>query len=186
MRRPFSTTLLALFVTIAVPGVPATAVPSPMIRGAAPGLSGVLREASLKLKLVHALGADARHVSVSISGDRALLAGVVEERSTQELAEEVALAADGIRDVENRIVARNPPSGLADAASELGDAALESRVKHALAGALGTTAASIEVEATDGVVSLRGRLRSRDSAEAAVERVRGVPGVRKVVDLLRP
>mgnify|MGYP001048711759 CR=1 FL=1 len=61
---------------------------------------------------------------------------------------------------------------------------LESRVRHVLLRAIGVPAARVEVEATDGVVSLRGQLPDRDASRLAVEAARGVPGVRRVVDLL--
>lgn len=184
MRRAIPALFLTVAVTLGPSRAAVSARPATLIRGAVPGLSDLLRGVSLKLKLVRELGADAGSVSVSVSGDRAVLGGVVEERATQELAKEVALSFEGIRDVENRILERNPSGGLAAVASEAGDAALESRVKHVLLRAVGASATRIEVEATDGVVSLRGHLPSRDESRLAVETARGVPGVRKVVDLL--
>ena len=185
MRHVMPALFLVAAATLGFPRTAVSARPATFVRGALPGLGDVLREAALKLELVRALGADARHVTVSVSGDRAVLGGVVEERATQELAEEVALSFEGIRNVENRILERNRSGALSSVAAEVGDAALESRVKHVLLRAVGTPATRIEVEATDGVVSLRGRLPDRDALRLAVETARGVPGVRKVVDLLR-
>lgn len=174
-----------LVVLSSVPLAPALAIPPPDRRSLSEEAADTLKALSLKLKLLDRLGADALGIRVSVTGDHALLSGNVAKKASQELAKEVALSVDGIRKVESRIFETAPAGGLVDAAGEVRDATLESRVKLALLSDLGKEAVRIEVEATDGVVSLRGMLEQRALAKVAVQRARAVPGVVKVVDLLR-
>ncbi len=62
--------------------------------------------------------------------------------------------------------------------------ALEMKVKNILLTHIGVNALKIEVEAVDGVVSLRGKLDSPDTSKAAIKKTRSIKGVKKVVDLL--
>lgn len=175
----------ALGVLSSIPPAPALAIP-PHERRTLPQLAAdSLKAFSLRLKLLDELGADALGIRVSVRGDHVLLSGSVSRKSSQELAREVALSAEGVRSVDSRVFETRPAGGLVDAAGEVRDAALESRVKVALLREFGSTALGIEVEATDGVVSLRGTVADPDVLKACVERARSVPGVRKVVDLLR-
>jgi hyperosmotically inducible protein len=152
--------------------------------------SATLTELRVKTALLEKLGADALAISVSVAGTRAVLDGTVEKRATQELAEEVALAVEGIASVDDRLRLEPESGGTAeratrDAGREIDDAMLESRVKLTLFNELGKHASRIEVEAVDGVVSLRGVLPDRDREKLALRTARGVSGVKKVVDLLK-
>jgi len=135
-------------------------------------------------KLGHSFGADAKSIKVTVNGSQATLTGTVAERATQELSEEVALSVSGITSVDNQLSgpSRGPIEKLR---TEAVDASLEASVKSALGRSAGTDAAhSLEVEACDGVVSLRGKLASRESAKGAIQAAEGVEGVRKVIDLI--
>jgi osmotically-inducible protein OsmY len=102
------------------------------------------------------------------------------------LAEEVARSVEGVMKVDNRleVVASGGQAG-DDVDAEASDSLLESRVKMALASEIGRHAWNVEVEATDGVVSLRGTVPDRQRREIAVKAAKNTKGVRKVVDLLK-
>jgi osmotically-inducible protein OsmY len=149
-------------------------------------------ELKVKSALLDKIGPDALGVRVTLDRTQAILTGTVEKRSTQELAEEVAKSVEGVASVDNKIrVAGGEAQGNdveraeQHVTSELDDARLESRVKLRLVGELGRRARPIEVEASDGVVSLRGPVPDRERRNLALETARGVSGVKKVVDLLR-
>ncbi|MEM9291130.1 MAG: BON domain-containing protein [Acidobacteriota bacterium] len=146
--------------------------------------------------LLQKLGADSLNIEVTVEGDRAVLSGLVEERSVQELAKEVALAVDGITTVDNRIRLEGDKDLVDSTAPEIAervgrdaeeealDALLEVRLKVALVREMGTRALAIEVEAVDGVVSLRGQVPDSERRSVARRTAAEVDGVRKIVDLL--
>jgi osmotically-inducible protein OsmY len=117
-------------------------------------------EADVRLALLEKLGEDGLGVTVEADGGRVRLIGAVDERSTQELAEEVAKAVPGVRRVHNHLVARrgSPESTAAGRAAgtterEVNDAVLEMRIGKNLLGEIGRYAFDLEVEAADGVVT---------------------------------
>jgi osmotically-inducible protein OsmY len=135
-------------------------------------------------KLRRAFGDDAKGIEVRVEGSTATLSGTVSERSTQELAEEVARSVPGVTSVENRI--SGPQSkGLGKLRDEALDATLEMAVKHAIVRDVGSgTAQALEVEACDGVVSLRGKVLDRDTAKRVREAAERADGARRVIDLI--
>jgi len=135
-------------------------------------------------KLRSAFGDDAKQIEVLVDGSKATLTGTVSQRSTQELSEEVARSVPGVTSVDNRIT--GPSShGLGKLRDEAVDAALEMSVKGALVADVGSNVAdALEVEAADGVVSLRGRVKESSVRSRAVEIAGRVDGARKVIDLV--
>ena len=143
------------------------------------------RESQLRQLMVEKLGEDAEGIRVTLVGTKAILTGRVTERGTQEIAEEVALSVPGVKKVSNQVEAVFDDSlATGQLANEAKDARVEIEVKHAVAGEIGKHAKKIEVEAADGVVSLRGRVPDRARYELALKAATTVTGVRKVVDLL--
>src|ERR1044071_8445414 len=71
-------------------------------RGRTRDVSDARLEKEVRLALLEKLGEDVLGVTVDAAGGRVLLAGAVDERSTQELAEEVAKSVPGGRRVDNR------------------------------------------------------------------------------------
>lgn len=165
--------------------------------GVPAGQPSDVQEATLRnnvhLALLDKFGSDAMGVAVKVDGDRALLSGEVPSRSTQELAEEVALSVPGIRRVKNLLTVDGGESRQATAAgravdkadSEAQDAALELRVGQRLLGEIGRYAMDLEVEATDGVVSLRGKVPDEERRRLALRTAEQTPGVQKVINLLQ-
>ena len=137
-----------------------------------------------KRKMRSAFGDDAKQIDVRVEGSTATLTGTVSERSTQELAEEVARSVPGVGSVNNQITGPEA-RGLEKLRTEALDAALEIAVEGTLARDAGSSVAqALEVEAADGVVSLRGSVKDRDVRGKALEIAGRVEGVRKVVDLV--
>lgn len=147
--------------------------------------------ADVRLALIDKLGFDALGVTVDTAGGSVYLTGGVEKRATQELAEEVALSVPGVTRVENRLSLKPPArsetaveQAVSSSELEVQDAALELRVGKNLLGEIGRHALSLEVESTDGVVSLRGRVPDRERKELALRAAQDTPGAKKVIDLI--
>lgn len=155
-----------------------------------------LGEATLKAKvrvaLLEHLRNDGLGISADVSGSVVTLTGRVGKRSSQDLAEQVARTVSGVSQVRNRLVVApvTPPTAplaraVDKAEKEVVDALLETRVKAVLLDQMGRPGFAIEVEATDGVLSLSGQVPDDDRRALAVRVARGVSGVREVRDLLR-
>lgn len=147
--------------------------------------------ADVRLALIDKLGFDALGVTVDTAGGSVYLTGRVEKRATQELAEEVALSVPGVSRVDNRLSLKPAAASetvveqaVSSSELEVQDAALELRVGKNLLGEIGRHALRLEVESTDGVVSLRGRVPDRERKELALRAAQDTPGVKKVVDLI--
>jgi len=147
-------------------------------------VSEALNATSVKAKLIDKLGADALRITVSVSGETATLTGEVAKSPSQGLAEEVALSVNGIKKVNNKVTVKDAAGPAAASEASVKNVALEMKVKGILLTEIGTNALKIEVEAVDGVVSLRGKLENPDASKAAIKRTRSIEGVKKVVDLL--
>jgi osmotically-inducible protein OsmY len=147
----------------------------------------------VKTVLLEKLGKDALNIDVEMKDGEAVLSGTVTERSTQELAEEAAKSVDGVSSVDNRLKIQVATSGspgetaeraARDFGDEVADAALESRVHLRLFGEIGRYATRLQVEATDGVVSVRGKLPDRERKKLALKSAKATKGVKKVIDLV--
>jgi osmotically-inducible protein OsmY len=158
------------------------------------------QEAALTLEqkvaatLVNKLGPDAATIRVVVDNKgKAMLVGTAAHRSTQELAKEVALFVPGVKKVQNKVeyVPTAPSEGnvaeqaVATTGDEASDSGLETSVKYQLNREIGKTAWKIEVEAVEGVVSLRGTVPDQARLDIALKTAAGVKGVKQVVDLLR-
>lgn len=160
-------------------------------------LDNAALELKVKTALLTKIGWDMIDVDVEASGGHVWLDGEADSRSHQELALEVARSVEGVDKVENRLeleasesddtrtpVTDKVEKGMSKAEAEVRDAILESRVKTALLDAIGTQAFDIEVEATDGEVSLRGTLDDGRHEELALDTTRKCEGVENVIDLI--
>ena len=164
-----------------------SATPAPALDTSPPASAEVtdaLRATNVKTKLIDKLGTDALRISVSVSGETATLTGEVAKSPSQGLAEEVARSVDGIKKVDNKVTVRNAEGAVAATEASVKNVSLEMKVKTILLTDIGENALKIEVEAVDGVVSLRGKLGNPDVSRAAVKKTRSIKGVKKVVDLL--
>lgn len=157
-----------------------------------PDIADASVEADVYVALLEKLGRDGLPIDVEVRGGRAVLTGQVDQRSTQELAEEVARSVPGVRAVDNRVTApsggtaRTAPGKAVDhAGMEVQDAVLEARVGKNLLAEIGRHAFGLEVECSDGVVSLRGTVPDEERRTIALRAAESTSGVKRVVDLLR-
>ena len=69
--------------------------------------------------------------------------------------------------------------------ADIKNAAMETKVKHQLLTEIGANALKIEVEASDGVVSLRGTVPNAEVEKLAVRKAEHAGGVKRVINLLK-
>ncbi|MCX7895335.1 MAG: BON domain-containing protein [Thermoanaerobaculum sp.] len=154
-------------------------------------LENALLEVKVRVALLEHLKQDALRVGVKVSASTVLLEGVVRTRASQALAEEVARSVPGVERVVNRLRVEEVPSGSPVARAvgrveqEVADALLEAKIKAHLLEVMGLAAFQVEVEATDGVVSLSGRVQESEQRRLAEKTAQAVPGVVEVHNLLR-
>lgn len=170
----------------------ACATVSPQRAAADRSVSDATVQADVYVALLEKLGRDGLPIDVSVYNGRVILTGNVGQRSTQELAEEVALSVPGVTSVDNRVTApsgstaQTAPGQAADHVDlEVQDATLEARVKRNLLAEIGRYAFDLEVEAAAGVVSLRGTLPDQERKTIALRAAEQTAGVKKMIDLLR-
>jgi osmotically-inducible protein OsmY len=143
-----------------------------------------ITETRVRSLLLEKLGDDAVPITVRAAGSTVLLSGVVQKRATAELAKEVALSAEGVKDVKVEVKEASPDNPFKRAGKGMKDVGLESLVKNRILVHAGKSAFKVEVEAVDGVVSLRGSV-PPESLDAVLRSARETKGVTKVVDLLQ-
>lgn len=135
---------------------------------------------------VHArlAGIDAATVSlvtVDVTHGVVTLTGQVHSQREREQADVAARSVAGVTRVVDRL-AVNPKAPTANQIEA--DVQMQARVKAALAAQTGVNALHVQTDVHQGVVTLQGTYPSAPMHEVIVETVRGVPGVRKVVDHL--
>ncbi len=155
-------------------------------------ISDATVQADVYVALLEKLGRDGLPIDVQVTNGRVILTGQVGQRSTQELAEEVALSVPGVKSVDNRVTA---PAGTAAQTApgqavdhfdlEVQDGILEARVGKNLLAEIGRYALDVEVEVSAGVVSLRGTLPDQERKTIAIRAAEKTAGVKQVIDLLR-
>ncbi len=149
--------------------------------------------ADIRAALAAHFGEDAAEILVQVAANRAILTGTAPFKAVRELAKEVALFVPGVTRASNFIEVRPRPASpdtpvaasVAHAEREVADSALESRVKMRIASLIGLRARQIEVEASQGWVSLRGVLPDADTKAMVMRVAENTPGVVRLIDLLR-
>lgn len=178
----------------ALPASAAQAASAPAsAAGESRAFSEMLTGLRVRAALLGHLRADAFHVSVEVKAGAVTLTGEVKRRSSRDLAEPVVRAVTGVASVDNRLtVAPVPGSTGAPLAAtvekgerEVRDALLETRVKTRLLENAGTAAFAVEVEATDGVVSLTGTVAEPLKRDLIEKTAKATPGVKEVHSLLK-
>jgi len=127
-------------------------------------------------------------IEVEVDGQRARLSGEVENEVERQLAEHVALATRGIEQVDNQLKVNaelvERPLELRAYAQRLEDATLAAVIRARLLWSRTTEKAPIEVQSSDGVVTLRGRVDSVEAKELAGVVARTTDGVHLVNNLV--
>jgi osmotically-inducible protein OsmY len=127
-------------------------------------------------------------IDVSVDQGTALLKGKVENEVDRELAERIALDIKGIDKVDNQLeidaqVAAEP-GAKASMAQRFEDATLTATVKSKLLWSSVTGALNIDVDAQDGVITLKGRAQSPEAKEVAGNLATNTDGVMSVNNLI--
>ena len=124
------------------------------------------------------------------------LRGDVQSEVERDRAVELARATDGVRDVVDILAiapAAAPTSGVADKAAEaahdggnmVGDAAITAAVKTKMLADSDVGGLKIDVDTTEGVVSLKGNVTSMAEKRRALQIARETDGVKSVKDQLK-
>lgn len=128
-----------------------------------------------KLEVVDAIQKQC-HIVVSVYQNDVLLAGQAPTEALRKQVVDVAKTAKGIRRVYDEIEIKGPTSTL----TRTSDAWITSKVKADLLGAKNVNSGQFKVVTEDGTVFLMGAV-SKEQADLAVDRVRQISGVQKVV-----
>lgn len=202
MRRA-TVLLAAVLLALSAEAAPPTPTPGPAAR-AGSAIDGAwskvqvevaqaLLRTRIRIALLQHLKDEGLHLQVNVRGGTVELSGRVTRHSSQELAEKVALSVSGVHEVHNRITLTpgGPPEAppvsqvVGKVEREVADGLLEARVKARLFEEVGKVGFGIEVEATDGVVSLSGTVPDSARQKLAVSVAKATKGVKELHDLLR-
>src|SRR5262245_25140805 len=107
------------------------------------------KDQEIQALMLEKYGEHGRNIRVTVDGPTVILTGDVPNRATQELAEQIALSADGIKSVNNRLKVVGQTDQRDKLTREATDARLEALVKKRLKAEIGKRANQIEVEAVD-------------------------------------
>ena len=127
-------------------------------------------------------------IDVDVENGSAKLTGKVETDVERDLAEQIALGIDGVKEVDNQLTL--DPAFEAKISTEpslsqrFDDATLAATVKSKLLWNSNTEGLDIKVSAANGTVSLTGRAQSAEAKELAGRLAANTDGVREVNNLL--
>ena len=142
----------------------------------------------VRTKLLDHLHTGAMPIKVSAEAQTIILAGEVLKKSDRDLAASVAQSVSGVKHVKNDITVATGVNADHSTAAQTGsafkDARLETRIKTRLITAGGASAMHIEVESTNGVVSLSGTPADEAHHDKALRIARATKGVIEVHDLM--
>lgn len=127
----------------------------------------------------------ANDLKVAVHGGKATLTGKVEEDVNKDLAKQIALSVDGVREVDNQIVVqagyKAPAQSSARTYGEaMDDASITAAVRSKLLWSKYTSAMASGVSTKAGKVTLKGSAGSAASKEFARSLALNTPGVRSV------
>ena len=167
----------------------ALALTAPPGRLFAETLDEAATHVKVRAVLLEHFGTDALGIEIQVSGGNVVLSGSVEKANTKELAPQAASSVKGVQKVENRIQVGTTPVTKARTSAgrtkaKLKNALLEAKVKARLFDQVGGNALKIDVEASGGVVSLKGAVPSAEIRKTAVDTARKTAGVARVHSLL--
>lgn len=130
----------------------------------------------------------AMDISVSVDNGKAVLTGKVDEDVNKDLAEQIALGVDGIKDVDNQISVQAdyvPTKKSESYGDKVDDATVTTSVKSKLLWNKHTDGLAIEVSTKAGKVTLKGSADSAESRELAGRLAENTKGVLAVDNQLK-
>ena len=147
------------------------------------GPGGVVHDgflyAAIKAKLAGADIDSATRISVAIKGGAVTLSGNVKDRATKERAVALVRAVRGVRSVDDRLGIGHARKSVIEAVQ---DAGLVAAVATALTEQAGINVASLQIDASNGTVTLGGSAATSAIKSTVLATAKKTPGVRKLVD----
>ena len=142
----------------------------------------------VRTKLLNHLHDSALPIKIATVGQTVTLTGEVAKKSDRDLAGSVAASVTGVKHVDNDITVAKGVNADSSPAAKKGngfkDVMLATRIKTRLITAGGASAMHIDVESTNGVVSLSGTPADEAHHEKAMRIARATKGVTEVHDLM--
>lgn len=142
---------------------------------------------TIKSKLFWSKYTNSQSIKVSTLDGKVTLEGNADTEEAKKLASRLATDTRGVRSVENKLIINKTPglTGTAKASTkEVGDAISDSwittKVKSTLLYSSNVKGTDIEVNTTDGVVTLSGKLDTGAERALAIELAKNVRGVKSV------
>ncbi|MCV2883830.1 BON domain-containing protein [Aestuariibacter sp. AA17] len=128
---------------------------------------------------------DSFDINTDVKNGEVRLTGQVESDVEKELAEELIVSIDGVTSVDNRLsVASDDEDNTSEFMQDLSDQKVETVVKTRLLFESEVSGSDIEVEAENGIVTLKGEVDSDAERDLAVTIAKNTDDVSKVVDKL--
>ncbi len=137
--------------------------------------------AQIKTKIAAVDAATVSLVKVDVDKRVVTLSGEVHSAGERGKVDAAARSVSGVTRVVDRLVVNAKAPTAQEITDDLG---LQAKVQAALAAQTGVNALKVRVSVHASVVQLEGTFASRALHEVILETVRGVPGVRRVVDRL--
>lgn len=156
------------------------------------GFAGLVQDANITAKVKSQLlwnqNTHGLQIDVDTQDRNVLLQGTVDSEAEAQLAEQIARNTQGVRSVESRLRIADASSGTVsrlqrsaeDAADEVSDAWITTKVESALMFNRDIDMAAFEIETDDGVVHLTGVVRTPSERDEAIAIARGIRGVKDV------
>ncbi|MBV8263755.1 MAG: BON domain-containing protein [Candidatus Eremiobacteraeota bacterium] len=176
-------TVSAVAITCAVVAAMMAACSSSQQERAKSDVNDAFIAAKIHAKLVAIDPATVSLVTVDVAQGVVALRGQVHSQQEREKVDEAARSVSGVKRVDDRLTV-NPKAPTANEIAD--DVSLQAKVKGALAAQTGVNALKVTVSVHAGVVALDGTYASAALHEVILETTRGVAGVRRVDDHLRP
>ena len=121
-------------------------------------------------------------IDVDVENGVAVLTGSVESDIDRDLAEQLALGTEGVKQVDNRLKVdpETRPKPGSELSRQFDDATLTAMVKSKLLWNSHTEGLDIDVDTRDGVVTLKGSARTAEARELAGHLAQNTEGVERV------
>lgn len=158
---------------------------------------------SVKSKMAADDTVKAYRIDVDTKDRVVTLSGAVDTPQARERAMELARGTDGVRDVVDRLTvtpgatpttgiddplqdrAREAADKVKDAMPDLSDAGITTKLKSKFLGDMDVPGLKIDVDTTDGVVTLTGTVETAAEKQRAMELAKATDGVKSVVDRIK-